>query len=393
MPLYPQGGGLYPNSIDNVLLADMAANTVKGRAAGTGTGDPQDLPMSSLIAASQGLSYRNILGRNGGFEVWQRGAGGAPAQMAMPSTAGYTADGWYYACSAGQNSNVYQWAGVSGFGLAPGSRWAVVLQRTDGQTGVAAISYEYPLDTDEIATARGNFVTLSFSTLASATFSPVGKNVRVRLFIGSGSPARRSAGAYTGEQVIIDTTVAVSVTPTVTRFTMTSTIVVPNNTTQASVYFDWVPVGTASSDYWALDDVQLEVGSVATPFERRPFESELLACKRHYQKTFNYPVAPVAQLGNTLGHIQYNTVVPGGSGALAMLPYRFPISMRAAPTVTPISIGASGNQIYDLIANLPFTGTTVVYTSQESTMIYGVIPGTPGVNTQVGVHLTADAGI
>ena len=50
MPLYPQGGGLYPNSIDNVLLADMAEATVKGRAVGAGAGDPQDLTMAQLHA-------------------------------------------------------------------------------------------------------------------------------------------------------------------------------------------------------------------------------------------------------------------------------------------------------------------------------------------------------
>ena len=50
MPLFPQGGGLFPNSIDNVLLADMAAGTFKGRAIGAGLGDPQDLPFEQIGA-------------------------------------------------------------------------------------------------------------------------------------------------------------------------------------------------------------------------------------------------------------------------------------------------------------------------------------------------------
>jgi hypothetical protein len=58
MPYFPPVGGgvLLPNSIDNALLADMAAGTVKGRALGAGFGDPTDLTAQQL-AAIQGLGY------------------------------------------------------------------------------------------------------------------------------------------------------------------------------------------------------------------------------------------------------------------------------------------------------------------------------------------------
>ena len=52
MPLFPQGGGLYPDSIDNSILADMAEATVKGRAAGGGAGNPQDLTMAGSRCGS-----------------------------------------------------------------------------------------------------------------------------------------------------------------------------------------------------------------------------------------------------------------------------------------------------------------------------------------------------
>lgn len=42
--------GLAPNSADNTILADMAQSTIKGRAAGAGTGDPQDLTPAQVQA-------------------------------------------------------------------------------------------------------------------------------------------------------------------------------------------------------------------------------------------------------------------------------------------------------------------------------------------------------
>jgi len=42
-------------------------------------------------------------------------------------------------------------------------------------------------------------------------------------------------------------------------------------------------LGGATSDYVAITGVQLEVGSVATPFEHRSYGEELVACQRYYQ--------------------------------------------------------------------------------------------------------------
>jgi len=42
-------------------------------------------------------------------------------------------------------------------------------------------------------------------------------------------------------------------------------------------------IGTLNAT-WYVTGVQLEVGSVATPFERRPFGTELALCQRYYQK-------------------------------------------------------------------------------------------------------------
>src|SRR5262249_60899120 len=43
---------------------------------------------------------RNIIGSNGGMEVWQRGAGGSASFAINASTTAYTADRWYIATGA-----------------------------------------------------------------------------------------------------------------------------------------------------------------------------------------------------------------------------------------------------------------------------------------------------
>jgi hypothetical protein len=48
--------------------------------------------------------------------------------------------------------------------------------------------------------------------------------------------------------------------------------------------FIWSDVtDTTLGDFLYITDVQLEIGSVATPFERRPYQTELALCERYYQ--------------------------------------------------------------------------------------------------------------
>ena len=42
-------------------------------------------------------------------------------------------------------------------------------------------------------------------------------------------------------------------------------------------------IGASTSDYFQITGVQLEVGSVATPFEHRSYGEELARCKRYYE--------------------------------------------------------------------------------------------------------------
>ncbi|MEI4974776.1 hypothetical protein U1437_10790 [Aeromonas caviae] len=97
-----------------------------------------------------------------------------------------------------------------------------------------------------------------------------------------------------------------------------------NNGLLLSFNFPGIPDGKSV----AISEVQLEVGEVATPFEHRPYQTELALCQRYY-------------IGQVTTHASNNDNVWCAS--------RFPevANMRALPTVTTGAVynGASGEVI------------------------------------------------
>ena len=93
-------------------------------------------------------------------------------------------------------------------------------------------------------------------------------------------------------------------------------------------------VGGATSDYFAITGVQLEVGSVATPFEHRSYGDELARCMRYYEKS-----EPVAY---------YYTFLAAASAYRNAL--RFTVPKRAVPDV--VLSNANGGSSFPTLANV-----------------------------------------
>lgn len=97
-------------------------------------------------------------------------------------------------------------------------------------------------------------------------------------------------------------------------------------------------VGTNGATFY-ITGVQLEKGSTATSFDYRPYGTELALCQRYYSTSFSY--GNTASSFSTDGEI--STLVPTAGTSAFYVPIRFPVSMRAAPTVTAYDeLGASG---------------------------------------------------
>ncbi len=86
-------------------------------------------------------------------------------------------------------------------------------------------------------------------------------------------------------------------------------------------------IGTLNAT-WYITGVQLEVGSVATPFERIDYGRELQLCLRYYQNSFNVGNQP----GVSTSLSDAIHLLSWGDGNCSGFPFQIP--MRAAPTVT-----------------------------------------------------------
>jgi hypothetical protein len=142
-----------------------------------------------------------------------------------------------------------------------------------------------------------------------------------------------------------------------------------------SVYFDFgsgsgTPTGTADSwittnatrtsnqtDFvnnsgatWYITGAQLEVGSVATPFERRPYGTELSLCQRYALK-YNTDAIVYAFIG-----AGYATSTTNANISLPL-----PVQMRTAPTAT-----ASNLMVQDGTTITAVTATAVVTNQTNS---------------------------
>ena len=100
-----------------------------------------------------------------------------------------------------------------------------------------------------------------------------------------------------------------------------------------------VNLASATSNYWQITGVQLEVGDTATPFEHRSYGDELARCQRYYYDTthsisiyvtangyYGVPVThPVEMRASPSGTISGGTI---GSGTTGSVPYRNEKSFR-----------------------------------------------------------------
>lgn len=92
------------------------------------------------------------------------------------------------------------------------------------------------------------------------------------------------------------------------------------STTSANRVVGQTNLAAATSNYWQVTGVQLEVGSVSTPFEFLPYGDELRRCQRYH---FRVTATSVSQEVGT----GFNTTTTAGTWIIP-----FPTSMRVAPS-------------------------------------------------------------
>lgn len=269
---------------------------------------------------------------NGGFDIWQRG------NSFNGTTYNYGPDRWEVirgAFTAGATFS-RQTSGLAG------TQYCMRIQRDSGNTSTQYILVTTPLETVSSIPLAGKTITFSFYARKGANFSGTGINYYVRSGLGTDQGPHTS---WTGEAYPINT----STTLTDSWVRYSGTAFVPSTVTQLGVTFSYTPTGTAgTNDYFEIAGVQLEEGSVATPFRRNAnsIQGELAACQRYYWRS------SVAWSGNLYGKVSMGLFIGSTSGFIVL---QLPVPLRVKPT----AVEFSDLYLYDGLGSFSVTAATI----------------------------------
>lgn len=352
-------------NIDGYLnTTNTTANAALPKAGGTLTGPVTGTSATfSSLSAPQAIGDNRII--NGDMRIDQRnnGASGTATNV-------YTVDRWQYAATQA-SKGIWNRQTLAGLTSGAGFAYSLLFTSSSAYTSLAAdqFYFQQPIEADLVTDfcwgQAAQSVTLSFWTQSSltGTFSGAIQN--------QPSPPTRSypftfsiptAGAWTRIVVTIPGDTAgtwvmygnAACLRIVFDLGTGSTGRGPANAWASAPYYGATGavsvVGTNGATF-QITGVKLEVGTVATPYNRQSLAKSMSDCQRYYQTSVG---------GYTIALNIYNS-----SGGAFTNTYFFPVTMRANPTVT-VAVGSSGNA----------TGLTAVGATPYSTQFQGTVTTT-----------------
>jgi hypothetical protein len=237
-----------------------------------------NIPGTLTVGNGANYSFRNKI-INGNFDIWERGT--------SQTTAGYGSDDRWFNNHNGSTKTHSPQAFALGQTAVPNnpqffSRTVVTSVAGAGNSVTKAHRIE------DVTLSSGKTMTLSFWAKADAN-----KNIAVSFlqhFGTGGSPSAQVTGL--GATTFALTTSWQKFTTTVTLPSVSGKTLGTNNDDFYSFGF-WFDAGSSNnsstnslgqqSGTFDIAQVQLEEGSVATPFEMRPLQVELALCQRYFE--------------------------------------------------------------------------------------------------------------
>lgn len=253
------------NSTDGKLYIKNAAgamvevgNIPNGSITTAKLATPIDPSVSSLNGGPLDAMRNRII--NGDMTIDQRNSGAAQTITAAAALA-YTVDRWYAYCT-GANVTGQQVQG------ATAGRFRY---RFTGAASVTVIQFGQRIEQANSVNLAGTTATLSVD-LANSLLT----TVTWTAFYANTANSWGSIASPTRTQIATGT---FTVNSTVTRYSTQISIPAAATTGIEIV----LSVGAQTSGTWTIGDVQLEPGSIATPFSFRHFQTELAMCQRYYE--------------------------------------------------------------------------------------------------------------
>jgi hypothetical protein len=296
----------------------LAGGTLSGTLNGTSASFSGTLGVTSaLTGATANFSGTVAMGSsflrnrliNGAMQIAQRGTSATiTAGTTVPTAStGYPCVDRWFVYSTGANVTAAQVAGATN---------NKNLLQVTGAASVTAVGIGQRIEQLNSYDLAGQTCTLSVnianSLLTTVTWTASYANTADTFgTIGTPTKTQIATGTFT-------------VTSTLTQYT--ANIAVPAAaTTGIEILFT---VAAQTSGTWQIGNAQLEVGSVATPFERRQYGQEVALCQRYFERSYEQGTATGAV--TTAGSAQ----LPIGASASifqGIIPY---VEKRAQPTLT-----------------------------------------------------------
>ena len=313
-----------------------------------------------------GLRNRII---NGDMRVAQHGT-----SMSVGTSFAYgSIDRWGSISTSATTATLAQVAGSGGFS------YFARLGRTAATASTASLYTGTALETINVIDLQGKTITFSLYAKAGANFSAASNSIAVQVYSGTGtdkSAASMYAGTWTGFSAVLNTNQPI--TTTLTRYSFQ--VSVPAGCTQLGYLIAYAPTGTAGADDNVyITGVQLEVGTVATPFEQRPIGMELALCQRYYYR-------------HTPGNGgQFSGVCWAYSTTNAYAQIKFPVTMRAIPSSMDQSGTATDYRVTLINTATACTGTPSFYAASVDNAMVLLTTGATLTVGQVGVAASNSA--
>jgi len=287
--------------------------------------------------------FRNAI-INGGMDVWQRGT-----SFTHTSGSFYTADRFsFFADGTGGTKTISQQSFTPGAGSISGYEPTFFWRFNQSAVPTSQTEIELTQPIEDVRTFAGQTVTISFWAKADASRTVTTK---FRQIFGTG-----------GSAFVDSATQNNSLTTSWQRFTHTVTVpsingktVSASNNSRLELKFVFPSGVTQTIDIWG---VQVEPGTIATPFEHRPIGTELALCQRYYQK-----ITPSNTVSLAFGHVQ--------STVTERFTVPIPVSLRTLPALTATgtftSVGNGGGFTLSSLSVLELEPNCVIISGTSAT--------------------------